>query len=124
VGELASIITAVATAVGTPGLTWLVMNKMQKIQISKIKELHDLQITHMQDSCKTCRKNMDDKIEDLDENVKAVETRQRELREVELPERYVRRKECENCQRGLKEQVEISHRRISEYHPKGGTGGS
>jgi len=131
---LASIIAAVATAVGTPGLTYLVMNKMQKIQITKIQEinelqlgkikaLHDLQITHMQDSCKTCRKSMDDRIGCLDEDLKTVENRQRELREAELPERYVRRKECESCRKGMKDQVEIAHRRISEYHPKAGKGG-
>lgn len=119
-GDLIAVFTAVATAFGTPGLTYLVMNKMQKAQISKIKELHDLQINHMQESCKNCRKGLDEKIEGLDEDLGEVSHRQKSLREETLPEKYVTRRDCEKFQKETKDALEVVHGRISGYHPKAG----
>ncbi len=116
-GELASIITAVATAVGTPGLTWLVMNKMQKIQIKEIKELHALQIGHMEENCKKCKAGLDEKIGCLDQSVDGLDGRQKTLREKDLPANYVKRRELEALEKKHEKEVEIIHKRIEKYHP-------
>ena len=132
--DLASIITAVATAVGTPGLTWLVMNKLSKVQITKIQELNELQIKqiqelngvhlqNMQKSCDVCKKALEEKINDLCDDLGDVNDRQRALREKDLPDKYVRKSDCEKCEKRLQGEIEVAHKRISEYHPKPKGGG-
>jgi len=108
VGQFVSILLAAA---GTPGMTYLVMAR-----------LHKQQIVNMAESCKACRKSLDDKIENLDEVVGVLDVRQKDLREKDLPDNYVKRRDIEALEKKCDREVEIVHKRIEKYHPGTGRG--
>jgi len=105
IGQFFSIILAA----GTPGMTYYVMGR-----------LHKQQIGHMAENCKVCRKSLDEKIECLDETLGEVEARQKDLREKDLPDKYVKRRELEALEKKCDKEVEIVHKRIEKYHPAAG----
>lgn len=96
IGQMLSIVVA---TVGTPGLTFWVMKKMNQQNIKAIK-----------DGCVVCRGHLEEKIGCLDESVEGLDARQKELREKTLPDGFVRRRDYER-------EVEVIHRRIEKYHP-------
>jgi hypothetical protein len=102
IGQFISIILAA----GTPGMTYYVMGRM-----------HKTQITNMESNCKKCRENIDEKFECLGESLGEVETRQKDLRETDLPEKYVKRRDLEALEKKHEKEIDIVHKRIDRYHP-------
>lgn len=102
VGQLISILLAA----GTPGMTYYVMSRMHKQQIS-----------HMAENCKTCRASLDEKIGCLDQSVEGLDDRQKTLREKTLPDEYVKRRELEALEKKQDKEADIIHKRIDKYHP-------
>lgn len=107
VGQFVSILLAA----GTPGMTYYVMGR-----------LHKQQIINMAANCRTCRKSLDDKIEDLDEVVGVLDVRQKDLREKDLPDNYMKRRDMEAVEKKVDKEIEIVHKRIEKYHPGTGRG--
>jgi hypothetical protein len=104
IGQFLSIILAA----GTPGMTYYVIGKM-----------HKTQITHIMENCKTCRNSLDEKIGCLDGSVENLEDRQKALREKTLPDEFVRRRELEALEKKHEKEIDIIHSRIEKYHPVG-----
>lgn len=102
VGQLISILLAA----GTPGMTYYVMSRMHKQQIS-----------HMAENCKMCRAGLDEKIGCLNESVEELDSRQRVLRQETLPDEFVKRRDLEAMEKKHEKEVEIIHKRIEKYHP-------
>ncbi|MEW6385891.1 MAG: hypothetical protein AB1491_00020 [Thermodesulfobacteriota bacterium] len=80
---VAQVISIVVAALGTPGLTFWVMKKMNREALFHIKE-----------NCKACRAHLEEKIGSHEDRLEKAEERQRKLRE-KLPIDYVRRPEFE-----------------------------
>lgn len=109
IGQFLSIILAA----GTPGMTYYVIGKM-----------HKTQITHIMENCKKCRNSLDEKIGCLDETLDNVDHRQKELREKTLPDDFVKRRELEALEKKHEKEIDIIHTRIEKYHPVGTKGGA
>jgi hypothetical protein len=104
IGQFVSVLLAA----GTPGMTYYVMSR-----------LHKQQIDYMAQNCKTCKASLDEKIGCLDQSVDDLDGRQKTLREQDLPENYVKRRELEALEKKQEKEVEIIHKRIERYHPVG-----
>lgn len=102
IGQLVSMLLAA----GTPAMTYYVMGRQ-----------HKQQIAHMEEKCKTCKAGLDEKINCLDETLGEVEVRQKDLRENDLPDKYVKRRDLEALERKHEKEVDIIHQRIEKYHP-------
>jgi hypothetical protein len=103
IGQMLSIVVA---AVGTPGVTFWVMKKMNQQSLKAIK-----------DGCVVCREHLEEKIGGLDESVEGLDARQKTLREKILPDEFVKRRELNALEKKHEKEVEIIHRRIEKYHP-------
>jgi hypothetical protein len=121
IGQLLSVILAA----GTPGMTYYVMVRQNKQQIAHLDELHQTQIEHMKESCSKCRRNLEEKLGDIGEDLGEVSGRQKELREKTLPDAYVMRRDFDKCRAERREAETTLHRRLDTLHlptpAKGGT---
>jgi hypothetical protein len=105
IGQMISIVLA---AVGTPGVTFYVMKRMNKQSLEAIKA-----------GCVVCRGHLEEKIGCLDGEVDELGKRQKTLREETLPDKYVRSEFCRNCRKERQEEDQRLHDRISGKHPGG-----
>jgi len=103
--EVAQLVSIILAA-GTPGMTYYVMMRVARDQIK-----------HIEQNCVKCRREIDNRIEAIDCELDGVQTRQHELREKDLPEKFARHRDVEAVKTLHEKDVEIIHKRIDRYHP-------
>lgn len=96
------LVIGVATALGTPSITYGVMRKMAKDQVRQLGEITSLELGHIKE-----------KIDGIEKETIEISCRQKELRETVLPEKYVRRDDCRKCKEERQTEDQRLHDRIS-----------
>lgn len=102
IGQLISVMLAA----GTPGMTYYVMMRLHKTQIS-----------HMEKNCNRCRAEIDSKMTSFETELDDMQGRQHELREKVLPDKFARLRDVDALKVVHEKDVEIIHKRIGKYHP-------